>query len=231
MRLSERPRKFLQSRLPRKRRRPHQWNPPRHPYCRHKRKSVTWTPKLCRLHWIRGRMLDIPSPRQKPRVRRKLRQLQPNLRPNRRPKQRQWRRPRPKHRLQSRARMIPKIQGSEAALCGGVAAKYNATIQNTIDCSLGAQTVVTARFVGAQGHGKGASKPSRMVHESTVSAMISGESMTIVIGEKRGKICDHARVALVGHFHDHVTHFTFILSVSEFTFPAVASEKPCDQFV
>ena len=57
-----------------------------------------------------------------------------------------------------------------------------------LDCSLGAQTVVTARFVGAQGHGKGASKPSRMVHESTVSAMISGESMTIVIGEKRGKI-------------------------------------------
>ena len=66
-------------------------------------------------------------------------------------------------------------------------AKYNATIQNTIDCTLGAQTVVTARFVGAQGHGKGASKPSRMVHESTVSAMISGESMTIVIGEKGGK--------------------------------------------
>ena len=87
-------------------------------------------------------------------------------RPNRRPKQRQWRRPRPKHRLQPRARMIPKIQGSEAALCGGVAAKYNATIQNTIDCSLGAQTVVTARFVGAQGHGKGASKPSRMVQRN-----------------------------------------------------------------
>ena len=84
--------------------------------------------------------------------------------------------------------MMPKIQGSEAALCGGVAAKYNATIQNTIDCSLGAQTVATARFVGAQRHGKGASRPSRMVHdESTVSAMISGESMTTVIGEKRGK--------------------------------------------
>ena len=53
--------------------------------------------------------------------------------------------------------------------------KYNATMQNTIDCSLGPQTVAIARFVGAQGLGQGASKPSRMVpDESTVSAMISG---------------------------------------------------------